>query len=76
MSKQDDRLDFLALNEEYQKCLNKHYDQIFEGIDVEINDDTCKEYRQKMKRIGDYHENLEKEYIKYSKDEENKSSSN
>lgn len=70
------RSDFLNMNEEYQKCLNKHYDKFFEGQDVEINDDTCQEFRENLKKIGSYYPPLEKEYIRYEKEETAKTNKN
>jgi hypothetical protein len=63
-----ERSNFLALNEEYQKCLNSYYDRFFEGEDVEINDNTCQEVREKMKKVGNFYATVEKEHNKYLKE--------
>jgi hypothetical protein len=65
-----EKSNFLALNEEYQKCLNTYYDKFFDGEDVEINDNTCHEIRDKMKKVGDFYATVEKEHKNYLKEVE------
>jgi hypothetical protein len=61
--------EFKILNKEYIECLNNLYDQFFEGKDVEINNDSCNEIKEKMKKFGFYKE-LDKEFLDYKKNEE------
>ena len=64
----NEKSQFLQLNEEYQRCLNSFYDKFFEGEDVEIDDNTCIEIKEKMKKIGGFYADAEKENIKYLKE--------
>jgi len=60
MSK-DEKSEFIALNEEYQKCLNQYYDKFFDGKDVNF-ENICQEQLEKMKNIGNYYNYAMNEY--------------
>ncbi len=62
-----DRNEFSKLVNDYQACLNNHYDKFLEGEKIEI-ENVCKEYFDKIKTYGDFYPEFVKEY----KNEKNK----
>jgi hypothetical protein len=58
--------EFKELNNQYINCLNNNYDFFFEGNKVDLNNETCKEILDKMKKFNFYKE-LEKEFADYQK---------
>lgn len=58
--------EFKDLNNEYVKCLNYHYDQFFDGKDIELNKDTCSDILEKIKKF-DFYKELQSEYEEYKK---------
>ena len=61
--------EFKLLNKQYMECLNNLYDEFFDGKNVEINNDSCKEIKDQMKVFG-YFKDLEKEFAEFKKNEE------
>jgi len=58
--------EFKELNNQYINCMNNHYDLFFEGKNVDLHKDTCKDILDKMKNFEFYKE-LQKEYEEYKK---------
>jgi len=65
--------EFKELNYQYITCMNNNYDLFFEGKNVDLNKDTCKDILDKMKKYQFYKE-LEREYQDYRKKSEKNSS--
>jgi hypothetical protein len=53
--------EYSELNEEYQKCLNQYYDKFFDGEDVDF-ENVCVDILEKMKKTGDFYENMHKKF--------------
>jgi hypothetical protein len=58
--------EFKELNNQYINCMNKNYDLFFEGKNIDLDKDSCKDILDKMKNFPFYKE-LEKEYEDYKK---------
>lgn len=58
--------EFKELNNQYINCMNDNYDLFFEGKSIEINNDSCKEILDKMKKFS-FYKDLEKEFVEYQK---------
>lgn len=58
--------EFKELNNQYIKCMNDNYDLFFDGKEVDLNKDSCKEILDKMKKFEFYKE-LQKEFEEYQK---------
>jgi hypothetical protein len=56
-----DRKEFNSLVNEYQACLNSHYDKFLEGEVIQI-DNICKEYLDKIKTYGNFYSEFLQEY--------------
>jgi hypothetical protein len=62
-----DRDEFAKLVNNYQNCLNSHYDKFLESEDIEI-ENICKEHFDKIKTYG----NLFSEFMQEYKNEKSK----
>lgn len=58
--------EFKELNNQYINCMNDNYDLFFEGKKVDLNNETCKEILEKMKKFQ-FYKDLQKEYEEYQK---------
>lgn len=54
--------DFQILNVRYQECLNKYYDDFFEGKTVNFENNLCNKILEEMKTKGNYWKLMSNEY--------------
>lgn len=66
--------EFYELNKEYQKCVNNYYDKFMEGHNVNF-ENICEDIKEKMKKIGNFYKNMEKEVLGYQKKEKEETKS-